>query len=198
MTHSDSAPADVRRAGACRRPGSLHTQTVRGREGQAFADVPVPGVRDIHRHEFLQCRKRRKRGHAGIPAYQKTVRVVAHHQHLGELSARDERDPPLVDVDGERTSLATVARALGAIRGRELNWVTGAGASRLILAMVDDRPFSGSVRIRLQFAPSKDDAATGCASRLAARAAIPSSIQATDCSSRLGRRAVRRSASSSG
>jgi hypothetical protein len=77
--------------------------------------------------------------------HQKTVRVVAHHRHLAELSAGDERDPPLVHADGERTSLATVARALRAIRGRELNWVTGAAMSHLILALVDDRPFSGSV-----------------------------------------------------
>lgn len=73
------------------------------------------------------------------------VRVVAHHRHLGELSVGDERDPPLVDADGERVSLATVASALRAIRGKELNWVTGAAASRLILALVADRPFSGSV-----------------------------------------------------
>jgi hypothetical protein len=77
--------------------------------------------------------------------HHKAVRVVAHHRHLAELTAGDDRDPPLVDADGERVSLATVARALRAIPGRELNWVTGAAVSRLILALVEDRPFSGSV-----------------------------------------------------
>ena len=38
-----------------------------------------------------------------------------------------------------------MASALRAIRGKALNWVTGAAVSQLILALLDDRPFSGSV-----------------------------------------------------
>jgi hypothetical protein len=54
---------------------------------------------------------------------------------LSTIFPFEKRDPPMVNVDGERASLATVASALGAIRGPELNWVTGAAASRLILAL---------------------------------------------------------------
>jgi len=75
----------------------------------------------------------------------KTFRIVAHHRHLGELSNGDERDPPLAYADGNPASLTTVASALRGIRGAELNWVTGAAVSRLIGALVADRPFSGSV-----------------------------------------------------
>jgi hypothetical protein len=74
-----------------------------------------------------------------------TVRVVAHHRHLGELSIGDEQDPPVVYADGKRASLTAVAGALRGIRGMELSWVTGASVSRLIGALVADRPFLGSV-----------------------------------------------------
>ena len=81
----------------------------------------------------------------GASGNDKAVRIVAHHRHLGELAAGDERDPPLVYANGTRASLAPVAAALRVIRGKELNWVTGAAASSLLVALVDDRPFSGSV-----------------------------------------------------
>ena len=83
--------------------------------------------------------------HQGAFPESQTVRVVAHHRHLGELSIGDERDPPVVYADGKRASLTAVTGALGGIRGMELNWVTGASVSRLIHALVADRPFSGSV-----------------------------------------------------
>jgi len=83
--------------------------------------------------------------HRGAFPEIQTVRVVAHHRHLGELSIGDERDPPVVYADGKRASLTAVADALRGIRGMELNWVTGASVSRLIGALVADRPFSGSL-----------------------------------------------------
>jgi hypothetical protein len=73
-----------------------------------------------------------------------TVRVVAHHRHFAEL-AGDERDPPQLDIDGESVYPTRVAQALRSIRGSEVNWVTGAAASRLIVALAQDRPFVGSV-----------------------------------------------------
>jgi hypothetical protein len=48
-------------------------------------------------------------------------------------------------VNDERASPTAAASALRAIRGAELNWVTGAAVCRLIFALVADRPFSGSV-----------------------------------------------------
>jgi hypothetical protein len=83
--------------------------------------------------------------HRGAFPGTQIVRVVAHHRHLGELSIGDEQDPPVVYADGKRASLTTVADALRGIRGMELNWVTGASVSRLIGALVADRPFSGSL-----------------------------------------------------
>jgi hypothetical protein len=83
--------------------------------------------------------------HRGAFPEIQTVRVVAHHRHLGELSIGDEGDPPVIYADGDRVSLTAVAVALRGIRGMELNWVTGASVSRLIDALVADRPFSGSL-----------------------------------------------------
>jgi len=83
--------------------------------------------------------------HRGAFPGTQSVRVVAHHRHLGELSNGDERDPPVVYADDDRVSLTAVAVALRGIRGMELNWVTGASVSRLIDALVADCPFSGSV-----------------------------------------------------
>jgi hypothetical protein len=83
--------------------------------------------------------------HRGAFPETQSVRVVAHHRHLGEIAIGDERDPPLVYADGNRASLTAAAGALRGIRGAELNWVTGAAVSRLICAVVADRPFSGSV-----------------------------------------------------
>ncbi len=83
--------------------------------------------------------------HRGAFPETQAVRVIAHHRHLGELAMGDERDPPVVYADGKRASLTAVAGALRGIRGMELNWVTGASVSRLIGALVADRPFSGSV-----------------------------------------------------
>jgi hypothetical protein len=83
--------------------------------------------------------------HRGAFPQIKTVRVVAHHRHLGELSIGDEQDPPVIYADGNRASITAAADALRGIRGMELNWVTGASVSRLIGALVADRLFSGSV-----------------------------------------------------